>query len=79
MSSSKDMDRSLLAFSCFFAVGLFLFIARRLRYQRTLFPPGPPGRFLIGNALEFNPSAEVWKTFTKWKETYGAFISPTPP
>ena len=31
---------------------------------------GPPGRFLLGNALEM-PTRYEWVTFANWKEIYG--------
>jgi hypothetical protein len=31
---------------------------------------GPPGRFLLGNALDM-PTRYEWVTFDNWKEIYG--------
>ncbi|EUC65233.1 cytochrome P450 family oxidoreductase OrdA, putative [Rhizoctonia solani AG-3 Rhs1AP] len=36
-------------------------------------PPGPPGHFLSGNLREFK-SPQRWKTFARWRETYGGIV-----
>ncbi|KAF8511729.1 putative CyP450 monooxygenase [Hysterangium stoloniferum] len=36
-------------------------------------PPGPPGKFLVGNAGDL-PTSNEWKTYTKWAEKYGDLV-----
>lgn len=36
-------------------------------------PPGPPGKFIIGNLLDV-PHDNAWETFGKWKEIYGDVV-----
>lgn len=61
--------------ACALVGSVLVFIARRIRARKTSFPPGPPGSFVIGNALDFDPLC-AWATFTEWKKTYGAcFVS----
>ena len=51
------------------AVAIAFYTGRR-RDAKGSFPPGPPPKFLIGNALDFNP-LHAWDTFIEWKATYG--------
>ncbi|KAI0315767.1 cytochrome P450 [Amylostereum chailletii] len=37
------------------------------------FPPGPPGKFLIGNVLDFDVF-RPWIAFTEWKAKYGDIV-----
>jgi hypothetical protein len=37
---------------------------------RRHLPPGPPGRWLIGNLLDI-PAQFAWFEFSKWRKTYG--------
>lgn len=53
----------------------FVFLAARLinnRYQSTRrkYPPGPPGKPILGNIFDFNVTAP-WHSFITWKEIYG--------
>ena len=36
-------------------------------------PPGPPGRFLIGNAYQI-PADRQWLKFDKWISQYGEYL-----
>jgi len=36
-------------------------------------PPGPPGKPLIGNMLDY-PSGQEWVTFDKWQKQYGDIV-----
>ena len=49
---------------------LVILIAQRGKKRNAPFPPGPPGKPIIGNALDFDPLS-AWTKFTEWKETYG--------
>jgi hypothetical protein len=40
---------------------------------RRHLPPGPPGRWLIGNLLDI-PSQFAWFEFSKWRKAYGALL-----
>ncbi|KDQ21084.1 hypothetical protein BOTBODRAFT_62111 [Botryobasidium botryosum FD-172 SS1] len=41
--------------------------------KRLPLPPGPPREFVLGNARHV-PSSTPWKTYTKWKKTYGDIV-----
>lgn len=56
------------------AVAIAFYTGRR-RDAKGSFPPGPPPKFLIGNALDFNP-LHAWDTFIEWKATYGEYLLP---
>ncbi|KIP07601.1 hypothetical protein PHLGIDRAFT_70797 [Phlebiopsis gigantea 11061_1 CR5-6] len=45
----------------------------RNRRRSLPFPPGPPGRPLIGNMLDFDPTS-AWAKFTEWKDTHGDLV-----
>ena len=55
------------------AVLLLLYIWRRLRPGPS-YPPGPPGNFLTGNALQMDPAAPH-KTLSTWAKEYGDVYS----
>ncbi|KZV94320.1 cytochrome P450 [Exidia glandulosa HHB12029] len=48
--------------------------ARLLRPSRASVPPGPPGRPLLGNLLDF-PKEKEWLKYAEWAKQYGDIIS----
>ncbi|CUA73980.1 O-methylsterigmatocystin oxidoreductase [Rhizoctonia solani] len=54
---------------------IFLGLRAWLTYVHTplRLPPGPSGHFLFGNLREFK-SAQRWKMFARWRETYGDIV-----
>lgn len=38
-----------------------------------LYPPGPKGEWLLGNARQM-PTTFQWLTFAKWSDMYGKYI-----
>ncbi|KAF8656961.1 hypothetical protein AX16_002316 [Volvariella volvacea WC 439] len=50
------------------AILCFLYLLRRKQHKFSL-PPGPPGRFLIGNALNI-PKRDEWKVYAEWGKIY---------
>ena len=61
-------------FFAFVLIGTIVAIYTRKRRRIEHLPPGPPGQFLIGNALQL-PVEYQWKTFAEWGKKYG--IAPT--
>lgn len=41
------------------------------RRKRQRLPPGPPGKFLIGNLYDFPRPPEEWKAFADFGKLYG--------
>lgn len=35
-------------------------------------PPGPPGRWVVGNMLDLGK--KPWETYSKWRGQYGASV-----
>ncbi|KIP07594.1 hypothetical protein PHLGIDRAFT_70828 [Phlebiopsis gigantea 11061_1 CR5-6] len=58
---------------CGLAIFLAIIIAQRARKHSAPFPPGPPRKPIIGNALDFDPLC-AWTKFTEWKKTYGDLV-----
>ena len=55
-------------------VATLLIVRYFLRRRTKHLPPGPRGRFLIGNLPDFpRTDAENAETFVKWREDYGAY------
>ncbi|KIJ40651.1 hypothetical protein M422DRAFT_256343 [Sphaerobolus stellatus SS14] len=53
------------------ALLLALVILSRRRIPRGLkLPPGPPPKFLVGNAFDM-PKEREWETFAEWAKEYG--------
>jgi hypothetical protein len=52
------------------SAALYAFSGQKTRRH---LPPGPPGRFLIGNLLDI-PSQFAWFEFSKWRKAYGASL-----
>ena len=57
-------------FFAFVLIGTIVTIYTRKRRRVDHLPPGPPGQFLIGNALQL-PVEYQWKTFAEWGKKYG--------
>ncbi|KAI0315764.1 cytochrome P450 [Amylostereum chailletii] len=65
-------DGVVLALSIVLGLSVYVFTSSR-RKQLAPYPPGPPGRFIIGNALDFDVG-RPWIKFTEWKEQYGDVV-----
>ncbi|KAF8652308.1 hypothetical protein AX16_004466 [Volvariella volvacea WC 439] len=50
-----------------------LYFTRRWKWHRFPHPPGPKGKFLIGNIFNF-PKSYQWRTFFEWTKTYDSDI-----
>ena len=50
----------------------FLFLQRQSnsRSRTARFPPGPPGKLIVGNALDI-PPRESWVWYSRLQKTYG--------
>lgn len=46
--------------------------ARKSRYERLPFPPGPKGFPVIGNLLDM-PKQREWVIYREWAKEYGTF------
>jgi len=63
MSSGYAISAALLA--------LFIWIYRTyIRRHRLPLPPGPPGKFIVGNLFDM-PKGPIWPALAQWKEKYG--------
>lgn len=51
-------------------VGFAAIVLRLLRSKTRNTPPGPPGIFFVGNALQI-PKQSPWLKFTEWGKKYG--------
>lgn len=59
----------------FAAVQVYRYLAQRKANPQGLpLPPGPPGKFLIGNLNEM-PTSDEWLTYTEWGKKYGQFVN----
>jgi len=56
-------------------IAAFPFLWPRLKglANRSLLPPGPPRKFLVGNLFDI-PRFCAWHTFLRWKERYGDVV-----
>jgi cytochrome P450 len=73
-ASMPEVVPSLLNLSC---IVLLVFLLKRLAQhwsRNGTLPPGPPGYPIIGNVLDW-PESKEWKTFHKWAELYGEYLS----
>ena len=56
-------------------VATLLVLRYLLRRRGKRLPPGPKGRFLVGNLSDLpKDEAEKAKTYVKWREDYGAYL-----
>ncbi|KAF7791623.1 hypothetical protein EIP86_002642 [Pleurotus ostreatoroseus] len=46
----------------------------KFKRMKALMPPGPPGIFILGNALQL-PKEQAFRQLKKWGDTYGPIIS----
>ncbi|KIJ57190.1 hypothetical protein M422DRAFT_23283 [Sphaerobolus stellatus SS14] len=53
-------------------LGLHFLIRRRMP-QGVRLPPGPPGKWLVGNMADM-PKEHEWETYTKWAKEYGEIV-----
>lgn len=66
MQSTNLVSEIAVALSALLIAVLFL-----SRSKRSLpLPPGPQGKWIIGNLLQW-PISKEWETFGKWAEEYG--------
>jgi hypothetical protein len=45
--------------------------------RRYNYPPGPKGKFLVGN-LHDVPKEQRWRTYASWKKQYGTSPASSP-
>lgn len=60
---------------CLGAAGLIQIVhssSSRLSERRKLNPPGPRGKWFIGNLFDI-PASFPWLRFSEWGKTYGAY------
>ncbi|KAI0029194.1 cytochrome P450 [Vararia minispora EC-137] len=57
------------------AAAIVWIFSRLMKKQALPYPPGPPGKPIIGNASDIPKTAkQQWEKFTQWKEDYGPII-----
>lgn len=63
----------ILVLATFVAVALISFRSKRSLPNGTRYPPGPPGKPLVGNLPDI-PSKHSWLQFKKWADQYGPLM-----
>ena len=58
-----------------FIIASTLFLWRKVSRKRPSRPPGPAGYPFVGNLFDMPLGGWEWKTFTRWAEQYGTFVS----
>lgn len=66
MSSVYANSALLLALS----IWIYRIYVRRHRFP---LPPGPPGKFIVGNLFDM-PKGPIWPVLAQWKERYGDIV-----
>ena len=71
-SSFLPLRKDLAIITCLVAIALGVLLATRRGQKRhgVSLPPGPKGKWLVGNAFEF-PRLHSWNKFTEWRDQYG--------
>ncbi|KAH7334142.1 cytochrome P450 [Rhizoctonia solani] len=58
------------------AISVFLcYVAIKQRGKTPRLPPGPPGQFLFGNALEIRKAPFLWAKLNEYAQTYGGIYT----
>jgi hypothetical protein len=65
--------RDLSAFLATAAALVAIAVWRRLTLRKLPLPPGPPQKFIVGNAHQM-PERHSWRVFREWSKKYGKSI-----